>query len=558
MGRFQKTLDQIKSMFQQLSFSQRMLIATLLVLIVVCVVWMMKYAGTSDRVPVLDQAFEADESGRMVTALKAAGINALVASDGKVMVAPDDRLQAHYVLTANNALPHDFSFGFEQLVKDSNIWQSPAEFEMKKDVAERNQIASVFRQFPNVLDAQVLIDRPQKRGFGSAQGQPSAAVHLRMRPGQTIDKKMVNAVADYICGAVRDMPRDRVRVIDSTNGRSYRVPSEEAGMPADYLELTTQHEEKCVRSIMKVIGHIEGVLVTADVKLDPATRKETEVKVDKDNAVSVVASETSHKSTSADGSGGGGEPGVALNTGGAAVANTAASAGSKSSDNEEQTTYDTKIGEKRTETVHMPGMVQSVTASVNIPYSYFVTAYKAETDQDKPDPAALKTFIGNEIGRIKPMVKAAIGSDPAEDDKVVISYFYDKVAESAQTQPAVESAGMIAALWQRAPSIGLGALAVISLLMMLMMMRRAASGAGTLAAETQGQGAAVQAAGAAYGPQSAGGAARKPVPGLLDDMEPDEEAQRTQQMVEQVTHLVQENPDAAATLVRRWIGKGAK
>ena len=40
---------------------------------------------------------------------------------------------------------------------------------------------------------------------------------------------------------------------------------------------------------------------------------------------------------------------------------------------------------------------------------------------------------------------------------------------------------------------------------------------------------------------------------MLDGMELDEDAVRAQQMLEQVSTMVEENPDAAANLVKRWL-----
>jgi flagellar biosynthesis/type III secretory pathway M-ring protein FliF/YscJ len=42
---------------------------------------------------------------------------------------------------------------------------------------------------------------------------------------------------------------------------------------------------------------------------------------------------------------------------------------------------------------------------------------------------------------------------------------------------------------------------------------------------------------------------------LLDGMELDEDAVRTQQMLDQVQTMVGENPDAAANLVKRWLNR---
>jgi flagellar biosynthesis/type III secretory pathway M-ring protein FliF/YscJ len=42
---------------------------------------------------------------------------------------------------------------------------------------------------------------------------------------------------------------------------------------------------------------------------------------------------------------------------------------------------------------------------------------------------------------------------------------------------------------------------------------------------------------------------------MLDAMELDEDAVRTQQMLDQVSTMVAENPDGAATLVKRWMNR---
>jgi flagellar biosynthesis/type III secretory pathway M-ring protein FliF/YscJ len=42
---------------------------------------------------------------------------------------------------------------------------------------------------------------------------------------------------------------------------------------------------------------------------------------------------------------------------------------------------------------------------------------------------------------------------------------------------------------------------------------------------------------------------------MLDGMELDEDAIRAQQMLEQVSSMVKENPDGAASLVKRWLNR---
>ena len=42
---------------------------------------------------------------------------------------------------------------------------------------------------------------------------------------------------------------------------------------------------------------------------------------------------------------------------------------------------------------------------------------------------------------------------------------------------------------------------------------------------------------------------------MLDGMELDDDSVRAQQMIDQVSTMVKENPDGAASLVKRWMNK---
>ena len=74
---------------------------------------------------------------------------------------------ARAVLAFNDALPTDFSFGFEQVVKDSNIWRSETEKERMWKVAVENELAAVLRQFPGrgVAPPRVLFQALETDGF---------------------------------------------------------------------------------------------------------------------------------------------------------------------------------------------------------------------------------------------------------------------------------------------------------------------------------------------------------------------------------------------------------
>jgi flagellar biosynthesis/type III secretory pathway M-ring protein FliF/YscJ len=103
-------------------------------------------------------------------------------------------------------------------------------------------------------------------------------------------------------------------------------------------------------------------------------------------------------------------------------------------------------------------------------------------------------------------------------------------------------------LTRHAKEIAVGVLAVVSLFMVSGMVRRGAT-VSTIAQPIELRAAAPLAVDEdVAGEVGEGGA-------MLDGMELDEDTIKAQQMVEQVATLVKENPDSAASLVKRWLNR---
>ena len=113
---------------------------------------------------------------------------------------------------------------------------------------------------------------------------------------------------------------------------------------------------------------------------------------------------------------------------------------------------------------------------------------------------------------------------------------------------AAPSGTIVATLNSYGKEIAIGLLAVVSLFMVSTMVRKGAP-APIIA----------QAAVPRETPNLDAGVAVAGVVGegdpILDGMELDQDAVRTQQMLDQVSTLVGENPDAAANLVKRWLNR---
>jgi flagellar biosynthesis/type III secretory pathway M-ring protein FliF/YscJ len=187
---------------------------------------------------------------------------------------------------------------------------------------------------------------------------------------------------------------------------------------------------------------------------------------------------------------------------------------------------------------------------VLLPRSHFVRTYRAlkkMPEDQQPDETVLDAFIALEVAKLKPAVQLCLNG--ASADAVHVADYTDLMPRASAGSPqAASAAPMMLLVTTHAKEIALGALALVSLFMVSSMVKKGSASpvAATYASATKPSQLAP--------PEEVAGEVRESGP-LLDGMELDEDSVKAQQMLNQVANLVEENPDAAATLVKRWLNR---
>ncbi|MDY7109693.1 MAG: hypothetical protein SYC29_13745, partial [Planctomycetota bacterium] len=209
------------------------------------------------------------------------------------------------------------------------------------------------------------------------------------------------------------------------------------------------------------------------------------------------------------------------------------------------------------------GYAMQINASVLVPKSYFVNLYRDEQgdEEAEPDPATLATLVKNETDEIRQLVEPLIDTGPVEGavtGTVVVSMFHDVAGAGLGTLGGGGAAGGAGGAGGIAgglvsdrviKSVGLGALALLSLLLMFMMVRKAAGREEEMPSAEELVGippALAQADADVVGEASETIAA-------MEGVEIGEEDLRRQQMLEQINQLAVNTPAEAASLLRKWM-----
>ena len=544
-------LDRIQQQLAGLNATQKMLTATLVAIMLITVVWWGKYAGEAELVALVNQSLTPAQLGQMQDVLSSRGIVTQITGD-RLMVHSDRRLEALSALTFARAMPHLTDDGFKEMLSQMNPFDSVEKGDKMWNHQKQAFLSQVIGGMKGVARADVMIDPTSSRRI-EGNVEPSASVNITLEDGVSDRQKLVDAAAALLVGSQSGLNYNHVTVV--LNGVVQRIHDPEhdelasSGDQLEYREKNEAYEEQKVKS---GFPYIKGLAVKVTVALNTTSFYQDKKEYDGKNAVQ-KATRTSEENEETTGGSlqGGGEAGAVPNMGLQPVQQPTAGSGPTQTRTRNEEQFQVAIPETHTTTKTPAGSATAIGAAVQVPYSFFVKEYKLHNPAAKdPSDKELAPVITTRLGEIQKAVSTLLNL--ASQDKVSIGTYPD-VADDVPTVPVIASTGLTnisGLVGGHAKEIALGTLAVMSLFMATMMVRKGTPATVPAAPVQQAPAAppTLLSGESLAGEASSGGA-------LLDGMELNEETIKAQQMVEQVSTLVRENPDAAASLVKRWLNR---
>lgn len=545
----------IGEQLQGMSFSQRAAIALLLVVLLGGMWGIIKWGSERQWADLLNRSLTVEEIQGVQTQLQLAGATTKVQGD-RVMVHGDEsemyRLKA--VLAQGN-IQIGSSLGFEALFNDDNVFDSDQKQGWKQLRTLETELSKVIGGFSYIQTGQVFIEVPKRRGFGSRSAASRASVHVSMHGGGRLTKARIAAIANFVCGAVRGLEPQNVKITDGE--KSYSPANVADAMSSDLLDRQREHEDRYAQKIYDQLRYIPGVLVNVHAVMRTVDEQSQKTAYGK---ARVDEEETeSQEETGASGAAG---PGVRPNQG-RALAD--AGSGQSSTKEKTRTSFKGPIDQESTITKKPMGYVERLTASVNVPRSYLARVLQAQKpDLTEVTEGDLQPIAAAELPKIRDLVKPLI--DAKTEEQVVVQMYYDVAPEAEGGIPESQTAGFpgfIEMAKDYGPQAGLGLLAVFSLFMVLRIAKKAQA---TVALPGPKGVAAAMGGGGMAGGEYGGASAFDPIDtgpytvgeaqeldGVLIGQEVDEGTVRTSQLVDQINDMVKEDPASATSIVDHWL-----
>ena len=561
MDQLQRIMLTIRAGLGRLGPTERMLIGSMCVILVMGLFLVSQYAGRRKLAPLFPGvALTEPQREEYMAVLTSFGAPVKAGTGGEILVPAEQATALRGRLAETGRTPADTSLMFDTLIDRQSWTASREETHRNYVIAKSNELSEQIRQFAGVRSAKVIIEEPPASGLGRSSSQPTASVSVNTTAGQQLTQQNVDAIANLISRSVPRLPPTEVGIVVNAVPRKPSDPDELVAGTA--LEYRQTHERLKEEKIRRQLGYIPGLEVWVTVDADVARVLSRSTQYSRPVTAPVSETITEMRQTQAQR---GAEPGARPNT--QLSINRGGAAGTEITETTEETTFESRFGERVEERQDPGGQVKRAAASISVPEEWVRQVLleerrrAGEDDPAEPTDAEVEARYESERQTIRDLVWPHMAPDGEAVDPesvvVQVAMVPRRLELSGGAGGGGAGGGAADAGRSLVPGLGamgplldklvLGGLALVSVGLMAMMVRRAAHRSTLPTAE--------ELAGV---PQTLHG--ETDLIGEADEseaamagIEVDDEQIHTQRMLEQVTVLVGEKPEAVASLIANWL-----
>lgn len=558
MGWVQQGFASLAELIRSMSAGTRLATLLLLALVVISLGYLWQYRlGAGEEYLLGGRAFTPSELTAIEAAFAKAGLGKSQVVGNQVKIPRGQKELYLAALADASALPADFYKYLDEATAADNPFASTRSLEMRLRNGKQKELALIIRRMRGIEDATVQYDEEVGPGPSRTKQKTAMVAVLTRSP---LDEEQIKAIRNVVASAYAGLDRRHITITDMTSGYTYGSVYGPDGLAEDeslYAAHKQRYERWWQQKIQQQLAYIPGVIVGVNAELNPEVQHNTQsVKLDP-KPVTVTARESSKEAVTRTPQVAG-RPGAVSNGVGNQPVSLQASSGSGPESN---------VTESRSDVQNVPGhdttvlqlaalVPKKVTASIDIPASYYVEVWrkrhppspdKPASQPDAAELAAIETEIKNSVKEKVRNLLPDVDQGTNPYPHIVVETYTDLPVPTPPPPSLLATTGAwLADHWQ---TLALLALTLLALGMLRSLVRTPAAPLSTQAAsEKSAVSAASPQASDAQEPEEASEPARV-LKARFSGSGPD--------LKQELQEIVKENPDAAATILRAWIGEAA-
>lgn len=487
----------------------------------------------------------------------------------RIKVPTADKAAYLKALADSSALPERWDDEIKKSL-EVGIFDPPSLTNMRHRESRSHALGQVLKQLPQVDFAAVMMDE-KSEGF-ARETKKVCSISVRQEGNIAIDQSILGKVAELATKTIAGLKKEDVAVFDLGSGALYRATDDAMGGDDNLiLKAAKKWEDHFTQKVHTLLGHIDMLKVMVNVELDHTLSTESEVLSYEPTGVTTQAS-SSRSDTESTKSPRGGQPGAGPN----AISNqpqvlSASNSETRQKVKESEESTQNQYGTEAKITKELGLYPEELSITVALPESYFhkkwlqrqVLEKKVDANgqpSNPPDPAEISAIKAETIADVENQLSTmAVGIRSGQNRDAffqVTSYTDFPLPEPPEITMSETAVDWLAESWSTLAMIGL---VLVSLGMMFNWVRsqqvdeetekRFAEGFGIEVPEPPEDELDLSGTAEATTFDENG----NPVPGpAKSGLEP-----TGQDVKDDLSNLIKENPEAAANLLKTWIGEAA-
>ncbi len=418
-------LQKIRLVWQNVGFSQRIVLLAIVITFIVVSVVMTRWAARPEM-GLLYSGLDAEEAAKIVEKIAEKGVVYKLANGGTTIYVPRQTVAQLRLDMAKEGLPAGGQKGYG-IFDTEKIGISPFVQNVNLNRALQDELAKSIQMIEGVVHARVHIVAPERNLFSSSATPTSSSVVLRLRSGYRLSGTNIAAITHLVAGSVEGLKPENITVVDSQgrllSSESNQVMGAGVGAVVDYRERVEQGLAGKVEDMLTAVLGPGRASVKVSAELD---MNSTSLVMKSYDATGVVVKEEIKEKSKTQNGGSG------------------ASAGGKEVDN---TITTNKLFGEKTQTISaLPGGIKSLSVAA------FVDLYPS-------DPNEKDLILAEES--VVDIIKNALGLKDTGAIKVVNARFSRPVIAEVEETKKLDIAAI-------AGQASLGIMAVCALLVLKM------------------------------------------------------------------------------------------
>ncbi len=271
---FKTFLNQISTIFQNLSLKQRIVIISSIVVVVAFLVFLALYKGDKktsyDGYGVLFDNVDPSDSALIVQQLDADKIPYKLVDEKTIMV-PTESVYKERIAVAALGIPKKSKVGFEIFDKQE-FGATDFEQRIKYLRALEGELGRTIESLMPINKASVHIAIPKESVFVEKQTLPTASVVVEVNPSLKITAKQITGIKNLVSASVMKLPPENVKIVNQDG-----LPLGEKGMFDDDViknqiayqkDFEREYEKKIRKALSPIVGGDDKVVANVTIEFD--------------------------------------------------------------------------------------------------------------------------------------------------------------------------------------------------------------------------------------------------------------------------------------------------